>query len=220
MASTPGGNRDLLHRYRHCPVGHFSRWRALWFLFVVRGLCRPILVLTRRPKVVGREHVPRRGPFLIASNHIDMFDPVAVAHAIDQPVAFFAKQEIFRVPVLRELLRSLGSFALDRGHLSTTTLKTALNVLRSTCGWSLCIFPEGTRSRTGALLPFKKGIGGIAAKMQLPVVPVGIRRNPDGCFVIAIGEPIANISDPDVLQSRIEQSVASLAGAPASDRTI
>jgi 1-acyl-sn-glycerol-3-phosphate acyltransferase len=149
-----------------------------------------------------------------------MFDPVAVAHAIDQPVAFFAKQEIFRVPVLRELLRSLGSFALDRGHLSTATLKTALNVLRSTSGWSLCIFPEGTRSRTGALLPFKKGIGGIAAKTQLPVVPVGIRRNPDGRFVIAIGEPIANISDPDVLQSRIEQSVASLAGAPARDRTI
>ncbi|MDP9360379.1 MAG: 1-acyl-sn-glycerol-3-phosphate acyltransferase [Acidobacteriota bacterium] len=216
MASTPREGRDPLHRYRHCPVEHFSRWRAVWYLFVLRAVCRPILVLTRRPEVVGREHVPKRGPFLIASNHIDMFDPVVVAHAIDQPVAFFAKQELFRIPVLRELFRFLGTFALDRNHVSSTTVKTALNVLRSTGGWSLCIFPEGTRSRTGTLLPFRKGVGGIAARTQLPVVPLGIRRNLEGRFVIAIGEPIADISDPDVLQSRIERSVASLVDASAS----
>jgi len=210
MASTPGEVRDSLHRYRHCSVEHFSRGRALFHLFALRAVCRPILVLTRNPKVVGREHVPERAPFLIASNHIDTWDPIAVGHAINRPIAFFTKQELFRIPILRGLIRSLGSFALDRSHASSTTLKTALNVLRSKGGWSLCIFPEGTRSRTGSLLPFKKGIGGIAAKTQLPVVPVGIHRNAKGRFVIVIGEVIANISDPDVMQSRIEQSIATL----------
>jgi len=213
MSSRPGRVSDPLHRYRHCSVQHFSRWRAVWYLFVLRAVCRPVLLLTRRLNVVGREHIPKRGPFLVAANHIDMFDPVVVAYVINQPVAFFAKQELFRIPLLRELFRSLGSFAIDRNHVRSETIKTALNVLHSTNGWSLCIFPEGTRSRTGTPLPFKKGIGGIAAKTQLAVVPLGIRRDADGRFFVAIGEPIENISDPDILQSRIEQSVVSLAGA-------
>jgi len=201
---------DPLQRYRHCSPAHFSRWRAMYFLFALRAVCRPILVITRGAKVTGREHVPKRGPFLIASNHIDLWDPVHVAHAIDQPIAFFAKQEIFQVPLLGRLVRSFGTFALDRSHASSTTLKSALNVVRSKNGWSLCMFPEGTRSRTGSLLPFKKGIGGLAAKTQLPVIPVGIRKNARGRYFIAIGEPIVDVSDPEIIQSRVEQSIAAL----------
>jgi 1-acyl-sn-glycerol-3-phosphate acyltransferase len=198
-------------RYSSCPPEHFSTWRACCNLIVLRFICRPILMLTYRPKVFGRQHVPKSGPFIIASNHIDMFDPIIVAHAVDHPVAFFAKKELFRIPLLRSLLRFLGSFALDRDRPGAGTLKTALNVLRSGGKWALCMFPEGTRSRTGKLLPLRRGVGAIAVRTGLPVVPIAIRRTSSGRFIVTIGETISAIADPDLVQARMEEWLTSLA---------
>lgn len=200
---------DRLARYRHCPPEHFSAWRARCYLLALRAVCRPILKVTYRPAVFGREHVPRRGPFIIASNHIDMFDPIVVAHAVDFPVAFFAKKELFEIPGLRGLLRFLGSFALDRRHPHSATLKTAFNVLRSGGRWALCVFPEGTRSRSGKLLPMRRGVGGLAVKTGLPVLPIGIHRA-DGRTIVTVGEPITGYDDPELLHARIEETLTRL----------
>ena len=205
-----GADRDPLHRYKSYSSAHFSRARSYWYLFVQRFLTSPILVVTRRPKVFGRHNVPKTGPYIVVSNHIEMFDPVLIAYVVNYPLAFMAKKELFQNPVLGEMFRSLGIFALDRDRPSSSTLKTALNVLRSDARWALGLFPEGTRSKTGKLLPFKKGFGGLAVKSGLPVLPIGIHRNEKGRFIVTVGELIEGGSDPEVLHAKVHEAVVHL----------
>src|SRR5947209_16011055 len=139
---------NILERYQNCPPTHFSRWRFYVHLFALRFIFRPILVLAYKPKVYGQENVPKEGPFIVVSNHIDMFDPIQVSHAVDYPVAYLAKKELFGNRLMAEFYRFMGCFALDREHPSNTSLKSAFNVLRSQSKWALGMFPEGRRSQT------------------------------------------------------------------------
>ncbi|HEV7241683.1 MAG TPA: lysophospholipid acyltransferase family protein [Thermoanaerobaculia bacterium] len=210
--------RDPLKRYKSYPPEHFSRRRSYLYLFIQRFICSPILIVTRRPKIFGRHNVPKTGPFIVVSNHIDAFDPVLVAHVVDYPIAFMAKKELFQTLIFGEMFRMLGIFALDRGHPSSSTLKTALNVLKSEAKWALGLFPEGTRSRTGKLLPFKKGVGGLAVRSGLPVLPIGIHRNAKGRFIVTVGEPFAGGSDPEAVHAKVHESLVHLSD-PGWDRT-
>jgi len=211
-------DRDPLKRYTKCPPEHFSRWRSRWYLLALRLICRPILMVTYRPRVFGRKRVPKSGPFIIVCNHIDAFDPIIVAHAVDYPVAFVAKKELFQIPLLRDVIRFMGSFSLDRSHPTSSSLKTVFNVLRSEGRWALCMFPEGTRSRTGKLLPLKKGVGSLAVKTGLPVLPIGIHKSAAGRFIVTVGEPIMDVSDPEVVHANVQRSLIRLVD-PGWDRT-
>ena len=208
---------DSLRRYTNCPPRHFSRWRFWWYLFVLRFISNPLLMLTFRPRVFGRQNVPAIGPFIVVSNHVNAFDPFFVARAVGYPVAFMAKKELFRYRFVGEAIRLMGSFALDRDNPSSSTLKTAFNVLKSRARWALGMFPEGTRSRTGSLLPLKKGVGGLAVKTGSPVLPIGIHRGMAGRFIVTVGEVIADDPDPEVVHTRIHESLLHLVD-PGWDR--
>jgi 1-acyl-sn-glycerol-3-phosphate acyltransferase len=199
-----------LERYKSCTPRHFSRWRFYFHLFALRFIFRPVLVLARRPKVYGQENVPRGGPFIVVSNHIDTFDPIQISHAVDYPIAYVAKKELFGNLPMAEFYRFMGCFALDRERPGGASLKSAFNVLRSRAGWALGMFPEGTRSHTNELLPLKKGVGSIAQKTRLPILPVGIQKNVEGRFILIIGKLIRDVSDAEATHRKVSEALVSL----------
>ena len=137
---------------------------------------RALVAVTIKPlfrlKIEGAEHVPREGPVLIASNHLSTLDPIVLAYGVPRPVAFIAKAELFRMPVLSWLIPRLYAIPLERGAGDLSAIKAAIRVLKE--GLAFGIFPEGTRSRTGKLQPFKTGAAAIAARTGALVVPAAV----------------------------------------------
>lgn len=137
---------------------------------------RLIATLTVKPlfrlRIEGAERVPRQGPVLIASNHLSTLDPIVLAYGLPRPVAFVAKAELFRMPVLSWLLPRIYAIPLERGAGDLSAVKAAIRALQK--GLAFGIFPEGTRSRDGRLQPFKTGAAAIAARTGARVVPAAV----------------------------------------------
>lgn len=199
-----------LKRYTSYPLGHFSIWRFYFQLAVVWLFVRPMILYKCRPKIYGKENIPDQGPFIVASNHISMLDPPLIAYAVHYPIAFMAKKELFKNKLAAEFYRSQGCFALDRKNPDKATLKTALNVLNSPAKWALGMFPEGTRSTTGTILPLKKGIGALAKKTNAPILPIGLHKDSSGRFIVRIGTLISHWADEEALQDMLYQAFVTL----------
>ncbi len=137
---------------------------------------RVVASLTIRPvfrlRIEGAENVPLEGPVLIASNHLSTLDPIVLAYGLPRPVAFVAKAELFRMPVLAWLLPRIYAIPLERGAGDLSAVKAAIRALRQ--GLAFGIFPEGTRARNGKLQPFKTGAAAIAARTGAKVVPAAV----------------------------------------------
>ncbi len=126
-----------------------------------------------RYKVVGRENVPKEGPVILASNHASYLDPPFIGTGLWRRVNFVAKEELFNRPWKRFILTRWKAIPVRRERLDKGTLKAILDRLKA--GEVVGLFPEGTRSPDGDLLPGKSGIGMIVAMAGAPVVPVYIR---------------------------------------------
>ena len=201
---------DTLKAYKSYPKSHFSRLRTVYYRAILSFIVRPFFFYKYDIHITGRENIPKSGPFIVAANHISLLDPLMISYALHFPVAYMAKSELFNTPVKRLFYRSVGTFALDRDAPDSASLKTALNVLHSPAKWALGIFPEGTRSLTGELLPFKKGLGILAVKNQVPVLPVGVSKSGEKTFHITIGTPITRLSDADTVQAETYEALNSL----------
>ena len=136
--------------------------------FIAHGTLKPLF----RLQIEGAEHVPKEGPVLIASNHLSTLDPVVLAYGLPRPVAFIAKAELFKMPFLSWLLPRIYAIPLARGAGDLSAIKAAIRALNQ--GLAFGIFPEGTRSRTGKLQPFKTGAAAIAARTGALVVPAAV----------------------------------------------
>jgi 1-acyl-sn-glycerol-3-phosphate acyltransferase len=123
-----------------------------------------------RVHVHGLEHLDGPGPYIFTPNHQSHFDIAALLGYLPGHNRFVAKKELFSEPVLGLVLRTLGMVPVDRDNPleAIELLSDVITKDRS----SLIIFPEGTRSRDGALLPFKKGPFIAAIHLQVPIVPV------------------------------------------------
>lgn len=160
----------------------------------LRCLFRFLLILWGSWKVKGKENIPASGPFLVVSNHLSYWDPILVGNAINRQLHFMAKAELFSVPLLKHVMKNVGSFPIKRGRSDLTALRTALKILKE--GRVICVFPEGTRNKKTGLLPFKAGVTMIAFKAQCPILPVAVKNSPKtllGWFYpveVRIGEPI------------------------------
>jgi 1-acyl-sn-glycerol-3-phosphate acyltransferase len=121
---------------------------------------------------VGFEHVPRDRPVVFVSNHQSWFDILALASLLPHSVRFVSKKELATIPVLGQAMRNAGHIFIDRENRQRAfgAYEEASRVIRG--GMSAVVFVEGTRSRTGNLLPFKKGPFVLAIAAQVPVVPV------------------------------------------------
>lgn len=131
---------------------------------------RTILKICFGLKVFGRENVPRTGPFIYASNHKSFFDPPIVGSTSPREIHFAAKKELFTIPLLGKLIRYLNSVPVKRKGFEREALVRLGEVLAK--GGGIIIFPEGTRYLDDNLHPPKAGVGLMAAKYNVPIVPV------------------------------------------------
>ena len=123
-------------------------------------------------KVYGAENVPHEGGLLILSNHISDLDPVAIQYFCKRPIHFMAKSELFEMKILKNIMHFWGCFPVTRNSADRTSLKTAIELIKS--GRAVCIFPEGEISESGTLLPLKGGIALIAKSAGCPVICIGL----------------------------------------------
>jgi CMP/dCMP kinase len=125
-----------------------------------------------RFRIEGLEHVPPKGPLIVACNHISFWDPPLVGSSFPRLLHFIAKRELFENKVFGAMLRGYNSIPIQRGAQGRAGLRGAAEVLGR--GGAVLIFPEGTRNKSGKTLPPKAGIGHLAASTRAPVLPARI----------------------------------------------
>jgi glycerol-3-phosphate dehydrogenase (NAD(P)+) len=139
----------------------------------VRVTFQAFFLVYFRMKRIGREHIPKRGPVIIASNHRSFLDPFVIACMARRPMYYVAKKEIFQYNrLLAWTLGALGAFPVDRGAGDAAFIDTAKAILAR--GDIVLIFPEGTRTRPGALGKPRRGVGRLALETGVPVVPIAV----------------------------------------------
>ena len=124
--------------------------------------------------VQGLEKIPAGRACLFMSNHLSNLDPPIIVPSLPGHVVVMVKKELMSIPLLGTAMKMVGYVAVERGQREKTmaTLAAAEASLRA--GRHMFVFPEGTRSRDGELLPFKKGSFELAMRAGVPVVPVAI----------------------------------------------
>lgn len=143
------------------------------FYKFMRVIAKLILILPRRIQYEGLENIPQTGPVLLIANHQCYADPVLMGLATNRVVHFLGKEELLKGSKLRSwFFRHLNVIPLDREGIDRQAIKAAINVLKNQ--GVLGIFPEGTRSKDGRMLPFKSGVCFIAAQAPCMIVPMGI----------------------------------------------
>ena len=178
-----------------------------------RVIAGPFLHTIWRPKLTGAQHVPASGGAILAANHLSVVDSVFLPLMMDRGVTFSAKSEYFTAsgPAARlwaAYLKATNQLQMDRdgARAAQATLEAALALLQA--GNLFGIYPEGTRSPDGRLYRGRPGVGWLALKSGLPVIPVGMvgtrRVLPPGSVVprpgrieIRIGAPLS--FPPEVL---------------------
>lgn len=151
----------------HVPVVN-----PLMYRFVVAVTYLPVVLSGMRLEVEGQEHVPPPGtPLVVASNHVSGLDPFLVARALPpgRRLQFMAKKELF-LPLIGWIIRTGGSFPVDRSGNDVGAIRTALRILK--VSGTVGIFPEGTRGGH----ELQGGVALIAAKGRAPILPAGISR--------------------------------------------
>ena len=121
-------------------------------------------------KVYGRENVPSKGSVLLVCNHQSNLDPMLIGVRLDRTLSYIAKSELFQNRYAARLLRWLGAFPVRQGSVDVYALKEAIARLRQ--GRALAIFPEGSRTPDGDMLPIQRGVGLIVRRTSAPVLPV------------------------------------------------
>ena len=158
-----------LFRVRHRLGGVYDWASNDWSRQILRAAGTPV-------HTVGLEHIPPGQPVIYASNHSSMFDIWALCATLPGSVRFVAKRELFRIPLLGPAMRAAGHIPIDRTVKARAfeAYDDAAKIIKR--GFSPVVFPEGTRSRTGELLPFKNAPFGLAIAAQVPIVPVYVHH--------------------------------------------
>lgn len=118
-------------------------------------------------------NVPRKGPFIIASNHLSFLDPAAAGFVTKRQVCFLAREDLFDNIFFNWWGRSVGAIPISRSRFSLGAIKGSLDRLNK--GYIVAVFPEGTRSKNGSIQDPKAGVGFLAVKAGVPVLPILIR---------------------------------------------
>lgn len=146
---------------------------------VVRSILRPLVRVVYRPTIDGAEHVPKRGPVILASNHLSFVDSIVIPLASPRPVQFLAKSHYFTGTglkgwVSRTFFRAIGAVAVERGAgaAAQEALDAGRHILES--GNAFALYPEGTRSLDGRLYRGRTGVAWLALTTGAKVVPVGL----------------------------------------------
>ena len=163
--------------------------------FLVASVCR----LLWRPTVVGREHLPAGGAFVLAPVHRSNIDTFLVAVLTKRRLRYMGKDSLWKMRPIGALFSALGAFPVHRGSADREALRRCIDVVGE--GEPLVIFPEGTRQSGPTVQPLFEGAAYIAARTGVPIIPVGIggseRAMPKGSKMVhpvkttlVVGPPI------------------------------
>lgn len=139
----------------------------------------------------GTENIPENGGIVLCSNHINWLDPILIGICVKRKIYFMAKAELFSNKFFAFIMKSINAFPVKRGTADISAIKKSFNIIKN--GEILGIFPEGTRSKTGKLLPAEPGASVIALKTNAPVIPVRVQGSYliGGNLRLTIGKPIS-----------------------------
>jgi 1-acyl-sn-glycerol-3-phosphate acyltransferase len=165
---------------------------------LLERILRPILTLVYRLKIVGGDNVPSTGPCVLAANHASVLDGFFLALATKRQVRFMAKEELYRFPVIRNILHAAGAFPVDRRGDAGRAVARGVELLGQ--GAVIGVFPEGT-AIPGRKKGYRRGAARLALASGAPIVPValidtgrsiepGTHRIGLPRVTIVIGEPI------------------------------
>ena len=127
--------------------------------------------------VHGAENIPRENGFMFFPNHQGLFVVLAIIKACPVPFSVVAKKEVADIPFLKQVFACMKAFIIDREDLKQS-MQVIVNVIREVkAGRNYLIFPEGTRSKDGKMLPFKEGSMKMATKTGCPIIPIAISNS-------------------------------------------
>jgi 1-acyl-sn-glycerol-3-phosphate acyltransferase len=162
---------DRISRYHE-----YTRTKGVnWPLYLVlRAIFVPAFLIWFRLERLGREHARVEGGLIVASNHRSFLDPFVLGTTLPwrRPMHYVAKVELFEPAWQGWILSRLGAYPVRRGEADAETLETSRRILER--GGALCIFPEGTRIRRGALAAPHRGVGRLALESGAAVLPVAV----------------------------------------------
>jgi len=141
-----------------------------WFL---RFLAFLVLKIFFRLEVKGEDAIPKRGGFILASNHVSFLDPIVVGVGCPRRLNYMARHDLFFNRLFAWLLFAISVFPIKRDSADLSGLKEAMQRVKA--GKGLVIFPEGSRQSNSVSLQAQPGIGFLAAKLNVPVVPVFVK---------------------------------------------
>ena len=118
----------------------------------------------------GSEYIPKKGGMLLLSNHLSYLDPFILATTATRELHYMARDNVFRIPVLKQIITSHNAYPVKRGAADRAALKHTISLLKA--GNAVVIFPEGTRSADGTLGKAHDGASFIAHNADVPTIPV------------------------------------------------
>ena len=196
--------------------------RTWLYTFIVWGLYFIVSKVLFFVKIEGRENIPKDRNCVLMGNHQCILDPLMLALCVpDREIHFMGKKELWNNKLLGWAFTKVHGFPVDRGNMDMGAIRTAMNVLKG--GETLGIFPEGTRSKTGYMLPLLSGASMLALRSGCEVIPVYIdgRYKPFRRMTVRVGRAVemddlragrVTKESCDELTGRIEEEFYALSG--------
>ena len=139
-----------------------------------KKISRHVIKVSRtKCEVSGLENIPDE-PCVFMANHQGIFDAFLIIAHIEKPFRFIAKREISKIPLIGMWMRDTGTVFINRENIKESVVAINKGIENLQNGYSVIVFPEGTRSKGGDMTSFKKGSMKLALKTEVPIIPVSI----------------------------------------------
>lgn len=172
---------------------------SLVYKFISYCIVFPLYKIVFRGTTSGLQNVPTYGPCVVVANHGSHFDPPLIGHVLGRPLAFMAKAELFKIPLLGAVIKGCGAYPVKRGAGDREAIRSATNRLNE--GWAIGVFLDGTRQKDGRVNSPLPGAALLAARNKAMLLPVAIINSHKALGIgrlfprlvpihVRIGEPI------------------------------
>ena len=149
-----------------------SIYQKLIYSLVSKVFVFPFYKIFFRGSLIGAENIPKKGSFIVVSNHGSLLDPPFLGHALGRNISFMAKAELFKIPLLGFIIKACGAYPVRRGVADKKTIQVACAKLENDN--VIGIFIDGTRQKNGLVNKPKQGAALLSAKKNKLLLPVAI----------------------------------------------